>query len=66
LVIRSKDAPLLLPHRPGTWVLALGVWSLWDWPRGSKRTDVCLWVDSPHQLVEIEPPPARRTTRYVP
>lgn len=63
VVIRSKDPKLLQPYRPGTWVLALGLWSLFPWPRG-KRTDVCLWVDAPHQLAEISAPPACNTVRY--
>lgn len=66
LALRSKNQPLLKPYRPGTWVLALGLWQLWERSTARLPLEMCLWVDSPHQLVEIPPPPTRTTTRYQP
>ncbi|MFD9950960.1 hypothetical protein, partial [Nonomuraea sp. NPDC059022] len=64
VVIRHRERRLLAPYA-GRWVLALGLWELWDWgPR--PRTDIRLWLESPHQIVEIPPPPTRTTTRYTP
>jgi hypothetical protein len=63
LVIRSREEALLQPYyQQGTWVLALGLWELFEW-RGGNRTDICLWVDSPEQIVTIPAPPAMTTSR---
>lgn len=56
LVVRSKTAELLAPYtEQGTWVLALGMWKRFEWA-GGRRTDVCLWVDSPHQMIALTDP----------
>lgn len=66
VALRSKTAGLLQPYRPGTWVLALGQWKLWSRDVARPPLELCLWVDSPHQLVQIPPPPASTVTRYQP
>lgn len=66
VALRSASAGLLQPFRPGTWVLALGLWKLWSRDAARPPLELCLWVDSPHQLVEIPPPPARTATRFRP
>lgn len=63
VVIRSKTVELLADYRPGVWLIALGTWRLFPWKSG-RRTDVCLWVDAPHQLVTVAAPPSRPTVRY--